>query len=113
MSEPIEQRIARVTGNLSTETALSGRFGPAQSLQERMAALHTPGVSIAVINDFALEWARGFGVGDVTAATPVVPSMLFQAGSISKPIFALAVMRLVQQGQLDLDAPINTYLRSW
>lgn len=113
MSELIEQRIARVIGNLSTETALKGRFGPAQSLQERMAALHTPGVSIAVINDFAVEWARGFGVGDVNAATPVVPSTLFQAGSISKPIFALAVMRLVEQGKLDLDAPISTYLRSW
>src|SRR4051812_7068905 len=109
MSESIEQRIARVTAHLLPETGLANRFGPAQSLEARMAALHTPGVSIAVINDFAVEWARGFGVGDVRTATPVTPSTLFQAGSISKPIFALAAMRLIQQGRLNLDAHINTY----
>ena len=113
MSSSVEQRIARVMAHLMPETAIDGRFGPAQSLQARMVARHTPGVSIAVINDFAIEWARGFGVADVTTATPVTPTTLFQAGSISKPIFALAVMRLVQQQRLDLDAHVNTYLRSW
>jgi CubicO group peptidase (beta-lactamase class C family) len=113
MSGSVEQRIARVIANLLPETAIANRFGPAQSLEARMAALHTPGLSIAVINDFAVEWARGFGVCDVRTATPVTPSTLFQAGSISKPIFALAAMRLVQQGRLNLDAHINTYLHSW
>lgn len=113
MSSSTEQRIARVTANLQPETAFEGRFGPAQPLQARMAACHTPGVSIAVINDFAVEWARGFGVGDAGTAAPVAPTTLFQAGSISKPVFALAVMRLVQQGRLDLDAHVNTYLRAW
>jgi CubicO group peptidase (beta-lactamase class C family) len=113
MSSSVEQRITRVTAHLLPETAFEGQFGPAQSLQARMARCHTPGVSIAVINDFAVEWARGFGVCDVDTATPVTPTTLFQAGSISKPIFALAVMRLVQQHRLDLDAHANTYLRSW
>jgi CubicO group peptidase (beta-lactamase class C family) len=113
MPSPIEQRIARVTANLQPETAFEGRLGPAQPLQARMAASHTPGVSVAVINDFAVEWARGFGVCEAGAAAPVTPATLFQAGSISKPVFALAVMRLVQQGRLDLDEHINTYLRDW
>jgi CubicO group peptidase (beta-lactamase class C family) len=113
MSASAEQRIARVVEQLYPETAFEKRYGQPRPLNERMAARHTPGVSIAVINDFEIEWARGFGVSDMGTATPVTPTTLFQAGSISKPIFALAVMRLVQQGRLDLDAHVNTYLKSW
>jgi CubicO group peptidase (beta-lactamase class C family) len=78
-----------------------------------MKAWATPGASIGVIEDFEVAWARGFGVlragsrAEVSAATP------FQAASLSKPVFALAVLRLVQDGLLDLDADVNDYLRSW
>ncbi len=113
MPASAEQRIARVVEQLYPETAFEKRYGQPRPLNERMAARHTPGASIAVINDFEIEWARGFGVSDLGTATPVTPTTLFQAGSISKPIFALAVMRLVQQGRLDLDAHVNTYLKSW
>ncbi|GAB4204073.1 MAG: hypothetical protein OHK0022_28890 [Roseiflexaceae bacterium] len=113
MSISTEQRIARVIANLLPETALAGRFGPAQPLEARLAACHTPGASIAVINDYAVEWAQGFGVAGAGTGVPVAATTLFQAASISKPITALAVMRLVQQGRLDLDANANTYLRSW
>jgi CubicO group peptidase (beta-lactamase class C family) len=78
-----------------------------------LARYHTPGISIAVINDFQIEWARGFGLCEAGTTREVTPDTLFQAASISKPVFALAVMRLVQEGRLNIDEDVNTYLTSW
>jgi CubicO group peptidase (beta-lactamase class C family) len=110
MVKTIEQRIDRVIQNLLPQTAFEGNFGSPKSLAERLTQCHTPGASIAVINNFEIEWARGFGICETETANEVKPTTLFQAGSISKPIFALAVMRLVQEGQLDLDEDVNAYL---
>ena len=55
----------------------------------------------------------GFGVRRAGTKDAVTPTTLFQAGSISKPVFATAVMRLVSSGVLDLDADVNDYLTSW
>lgn len=109
----VEQRIERVINGLLPETHLRNQFGPKSSLAERMAHFHTPGVSIAVVDNYRVEWARGFGVKEWGKSAPVTERTLFQAGSISKPIFALAVMRLTQDGRLDLDRDVNDYLRSW
>lgn len=113
MSNPVEQRIERVIHNLLPESALEGKFGPPKTLSEQLAFYHTPGISLAVLNDFGIEWARGFGVCQAGIANTVTPTTLFQAGSISKPIFALAVMRLVEEGRLDLNENVNNYLTSW
>jgi CubicO group peptidase (beta-lactamase class C family) len=78
-----------------------------------MAYYHTPGVSVAVVNDGRVQWARAFGVREHSRPEPVTERTLFQAGSISKPIFALAVMRLAQESRLDLDEDVNRYLTSW
>ncbi|HEY6549016.1 MAG TPA: serine hydrolase [Vicinamibacteria bacterium] len=109
----IEARVQRITGGLLPDTAFHARYGPPASLPDRMAYYKTPGVSIAVINEGRVEWTRGFGVRERGRPEPVTEHTLFQAGSISKPIFALAVMRLVQEGRLDLDEDVNRYLRSW
>ncbi|MDQ0169326.1 CubicO group peptidase (beta-lactamase class C family) [Paenibacillus tundrae] len=69
-----------------------------------------PGVSIAVIHDFKLDWAQGFRVCEAGKPEPVTEKTLFQAASVSKPIFAVAVMRLVQEGKLDLERDVNDYL---
>jgi CubicO group peptidase (beta-lactamase class C family) len=111
--EDIEQRIQRVINGLLPETAFTQRYASKTTLQERMAYYHTPGVSIAVINHYKIEWARGFGVKEWGKPDAVTEATLFQAGSISKPISALAVMRLVQDGKLDLDEDVNHYLSSW
>jgi CubicO group peptidase (beta-lactamase class C family) len=74
---------------------------------------NVPGVSIAVSRDFALEWARGYGVSDVETASPVTPDTLFQAASISKPVAAMVSMRAVQDGLFTLDQDVNTILKSW
>jgi CubicO group peptidase (beta-lactamase class C family) len=109
----VEDRISRVLQGLRPAIAYSGRDGAGQSLAMRMAGLCTPGASISVIDGFDMAWARGFGVRMAGTAAEVTPATPFQAGSISKPVFALAVMRLVQEGILDLDADVNTCLTSW
>ena len=78
----------------------------------RMKALNVPGVSIAVIHNGKLEWAGGFGTRDDKSA-PVTVDTLFQAGSVSKPLTAVAVMKRVQGRTLALDTDVNQYLKSW
>src|SRR5687768_5145294 len=114
-NEEIERRIERVVNGLLPSTGFRNhnRYGPKAALKERMGHYHTPGVSIAVVNNYKVEWARGFGVLEQGKSRPVTEGTLFQAASISKPIFALAVMRLVEDGKLKLDEDINRYLTSW
>jgi len=82
---------------------------------DRMHALHVPAVSIAIIEDGRIveETALGIRCADGAPEDRVTPRTRFQACSISKPIAALAMQRLVAQGVLDLDADINTLLRGW
>jgi CubicO group peptidase (beta-lactamase class C family) len=113
MDKHINNRIQRIINNLLPTTGLEGKFGPPQTLRNRLAFYHTPGVSIAVVNDFEIEWGKGFGLRDARYRSKVTTETLFQAGSISKPIFALAVMCLSQDGRLNLDDDIHRYLSSW
>ncbi|WP_171026246.1 serine hydrolase [Mesorhizobium comanense] len=106
----VEARILRVLAGLRPPIGFAGQ--PHASLADRMAALHVPGVSIAVVHKGAIEWARGFGVV-ANGGDPIEPDTLFQAGSISKPVAAMAVLALAQAGKLDLDTDVNSYLRSW
>ena len=72
---------------------------PCPTLSERMSQLHVLGLSIAVIHNGSIEWARGFGVKQ-QGGQPVDGDTVFQAGSISKPLAAMAALHLVQQGKL-------------
>jgi len=83
------------------------------TLEQVMERTRVPGVSVAVIKDFEIHWAKGYGTADVATGAPVTPDTLFQAASISKPTAAMGVMRLVQEGALSLDADIHGYLKSW
>ena len=78
-----------------------------------MAHYATPGVSIAVVDGGRVAWERGFGVCTSGQPDPVDADTLFQAGSVSKPVFALGAMRLVEQGRIALDGDIQQYLSSW
>lgn len=84
----------------------------APSLPLRMRQLHVPGISVAVVHNGRIDWAKGYGVAwaggpDVTTET------LFQASSISKPVTALAVLHLVELGKINLDHQANEYLKDW
>lgn len=108
----IQQKIDAVCACLMTKVVEKDDPHICQRLQDRMAASHVPGVSIAVIHDGAIEWAQGFGVAEV-GGRAVTAETLFQAGSISKPVAAMAALRLVEQGRLALDADVNHALTSW
>jgi CubicO group peptidase (beta-lactamase class C family) len=108
----LAERIQRIQDKMPPATLVKGEPVPTTKLSERMAALHVPGASIAVIHDGKIEWARGFGVTSI-GGSPVTPDTLFQAASISKPVAAMAVLRLVQSGKLSLDTDVNEYLKTW
>jgi CubicO group peptidase (beta-lactamase class C family) len=107
------ERMARLLRDLRPKTPFPGKEKPAQTLAGRMIQCATPGVSIAAIDKFEVAWSHSFGklavggIEEVTSGTP------FQVGSVSKPVFALAVMKLVEVGILALDTDVNNYLKSW
>jgi hypothetical protein len=71
------------------------------------------GLSIAVIRDFKIHWVKAYGTADVDSGRPVQTNTPFQAASISKPVTAMAAMRLVDERRFSLDDDINTILKSW
>ncbi|MFE6763990.1 amino acid adenylation domain-containing protein [Streptomyces sp. NPDC057689] len=78
-----------------------------------MSDHHVPGVGLAVVRDGRVVSVEGYGVLAAGGDEPVTARTLFQVGSVSKHVTAFAVLRLVDQGVLDLDADIATYLTSW
>lgn len=104
-------RLQQVENSLMPYGPVKGFAG--WNIHERMKYYQVPGVSIAVINNYQLAWAKGYGLADTLTNTPVTPQTMFSAGSVSKLVNAIAALALVQNGKLDLDKPINNYLQSW
>ncbi len=84
-----------------------------KNILDRMDHYQVPGLSIAVMNDFKLEWTRGYGVMELGGDQPVTPDTLFQAGSVAKLITTATALHYVEAGLLDLEADVNDYLVSW
>ena len=108
---PVESQIKRVEQGLLPAVLIKG--DPSWSIAERMKFYKVPGLSIAVIKDFKIDWARGYGLKDVSTNEPVTTETLFQAGSISKSVNAMVAMKKVEQGKISLDENINDKLTSW
>ncbi len=108
----LEDQIRRVMSDLREETSIPGQYGSATAVHQRMAQTCTPALSVGVIDNFEVAWARGFGTL-AARADPAAADTPFQSGSISKPVFALAVMKLAETGVIDLDMDVNHYLKSW
>lgn len=106
-------RIRAVENHLRPGAYEKGKELPEWNIYDRMKRLHVPGVSIAVIDQGKIEWAKGYGVTEVGSNSPVTPDTLFQAASISKPVTAFALLRQVGGGGLSLDAPVNDVLKTW
>ena len=70
-----------------------------------------PGLSVAVVRDATIAWVAPFGRACVQPARAITTETVFQAASLSKPLFAYAVRAFVESGKLDLDAPLTAYLR--
>jgi CubicO group peptidase (beta-lactamase class C family) len=101
--------------------ALTGRADPSarraeqaqrldRFIEERMLALNVPGASLAVIDDGKIVYHRTLGWADPQANRPVSKRTVFEAASLSKPLFAYFAMSFVEEGKLDLDRPLWEYL---
>ncbi|MEO7003719.1 MAG: serine hydrolase [Ktedonobacterales bacterium] len=104
----IEQQVAPLVAE-GEDTA--GK--PRSPLLARMAEAGAAGISVAVIEDGRIAWARGYGVVEAGKPELVTPETLFQCASISKPVAAVMALRLVEEGKLTLDGDVNDYLTSW
>jgi len=83
------------------------------TLAERMAFYKVKGISVAVIHNYKIEWAKGYGFANDSLKLPVTTHTLFQAGSISKSLNAVGVLKLAQDKKIDLYTDVNNYLTSW
>lgn len=93
--------------------AIGSSQSPAADLEQLLKDRRVPGLSFAVIHDGKAVEAKALGVRDASAATPVDENTIFEAASLSKPVFAYAVLQLVDAGQLSLDTPLSTYVPNY
>jgi CubicO group peptidase (beta-lactamase class C family) len=105
-------KIAKVEQGLTSAVVLAGTPAPPRTIAAEMSRLHVPGASVAVLHGGTIEWSKGYGITRA-GGTPVTPDTLFQAGSISKPVAALAALLLVEQHRLTLDSDVNGHLKGW
>jgi CubicO group peptidase (beta-lactamase class C family) len=107
----VESKIKQVENNLAgwVQTGYDDRW----NILDRMKKYKVNGISIAVIHDYKIEWAKGYGMADVSENRPVTENTLFQAASISKSLNSLGVLKLVEEKKIDCDSDLNKYLISW
>jgi len=109
-SRETEDQIKQVENNLAGRVKIEGE---SWNILDRLAYYKFNGVSIAVIQNYKVAWAKGYGWADVNEKKPVTENTLFQAASVSKSINSMGVLKLAQDKKLDLNADINQYLSSW
>src|SRR5215217_2507640 len=78
-------------------------------IQEKTETNNIPGLSVAVVKGSHVVWERGFGFADLAASTPAAPTTSYLWFSMTKIATATAVLKLAEDGELDLDAPITGY----
>ena len=97
---------SRTAASAAWETSITNLE---KHISDLMVDLRVPGVSVAIVRDAHVAWTKSFGVRDRATGVPVDDETIFSAQSMSKPVFAYRVMKLCEQGVLDLDAPLIKY----
>lgn len=110
-SNVVAQQIQKVENGLSPLVVTDN--SNLMNIEAQMAKYNIPGLSIAVIHNYKVEWAKGYGTLENGSTKKVTNATVFQAASMSKFVNAVALMKLKAQSGIDLDADINTYLRDW
>jgi CubicO group peptidase (beta-lactamase class C family) len=82
-------------------------------VQSELERQNIPGLSIALVVDDQLVWSEGFGFADLESGARTTGSTIYRIGSVSKPVVGTALMQLWEQGKVDLDADIRTYVPQW
>jgi len=109
----VQSRVAAVEKSLIAAVVNDGSAPAGMTLQDRMQHFQVPGVSIAVINNGEIEWAKGYGVTEAGGTQAVTTDTVFQACSVSKPVSVTGIMLLAQSGVIDISRNVNDYLTSW
>lgn len=109
----LQARINRIENNLQPNFQIAGEKVPTYNIDDRLKELGIPGLSMAMVVDGEIEWAKAYGLADVAEKRQVDTETLFLAGSISKPVAALRAHQLVESNILTLDGSVNDYLTSW
>jgi CubicO group peptidase (beta-lactamase class C family) len=109
----IKEKINRIENGLMHAVLLADQPVKTFSINERMDYYDVPGLSVALIKDNQVEWAKSYGVKRDNSSDSISINTLFQAASLSKPVTALVLLKLVEQGLIDLDSNINNQLSSW
>src|SRR5215831_2772806 len=108
-----EARIRRIEAT-TVDMSLGNNKSPLRlDLEKLMQLFNVPGLSVAVIENFQIVWAKAYGVVETGSSRPITTGTLFQAGSISKPVAAAGALSLVEQGKLSLDEDVNRTLKTW
>ena len=81
-----------------------------QIINHELADKGIPAISIVLVDDQKIVWAKGFGFADLDKKKPATADTVYRVGSLSKLFTDIAIMQLVEQGKLDLDAPVTKYL---
>lgn len=111
--QELQERISRIENNIQPLLQIEGEEVPTYSIEERLKDLGIPGLSVAVVANGKIDWAKGYGLAEKAQNRLVDPNTMFLAGSISKPVSALRAHQLVEQGKISLDDNVNDYLTSW
>lgn len=109
----LSERISRIENGLQPFLQIKGDTVPEYHIEERMKELRIPGVSIAILVNGEIEWAKGYGIADSSENRKVNTETMFLAGSVSKPVAAIRTHQLAEAGVISLDSNVNNYLSSW
>ena len=112
---PFGSRItaAQTAGTVVASEPYAGARANAHKIATDLLARGIPGIAVAVAVDGHLAYAEGFGYADLEERVPALPTTKFRIGSISKTFTAVALVQLVEQGKVDLDAPVQKYVPSF
>jgi hypothetical protein len=112
----VGEKINRIENGLVAFTPGVPDTGQAReklTLSQRMAHYKIPGVSIAVINNSKIEWAKGYGTLVAGETAPATTASMFQAASTTKLLVSAIALRFVEKGRFDLDTNVNTFQRTY
>jgi CubicO group peptidase (beta-lactamase class C family) len=112
-SAATEARIQRISQGIEPVAVGKGEPPAAMDIEKLMKLYNVPGMSVALIENYKIAWAKTYGVVEPGGKNPVTPKTLFQAGSISKPVAATGMLVLVEQRKLGLDEDVNQRLKTW
>lgn len=107
----VNERIDQVESQLSDNLRI--KDSPWMDIHERMRHYKVKGLSIAVIKNYQIDWAKSYGFADEGMKIPVSTNTRFQAASISKSLNGVGLLKLYQDKKISLDTDINTDLKSW